>query len=300
MVARISGYLICCVFATAALGATASEVVWPVRLRQNLDRVGQLQWRLRQASNGRCAKTVTDIGAGFDHRGAYASRHWPLLAETLGMAANPVLVGVAPGSPASKAGVASGDTVVSIGSALSAEISATRRVGESEAEVFDRWVEQSPVGKPLNIEVLRGTRTEKLTILPISQCAIKVVFKTDAKIDAYSDGKNVAVTTGLIEFSANDDELALAIAHEFGHAIARHSGKVGLTERRAREDAADAIGIRLVACAGFDPQKAMMLYSRLARRDMLGFLRAPTHRKYSARIELMSQALRASDVCMIS
>ena len=88
-------------------------------------------------------------------------------------------------------------------------------------------------------------------------CGIRVILQSSGGIDAHSDGRNVAVSTGLVTFAQTDAQLALAAAHEFGHAIARHGKPKGLNERRHMEDEADLIGIRLAVCAGYDANDAM-------------------------------------------
>lgn len=291
---RFAAVLVCLATTSAS---PASEVPWPVGLRHDLDRVSQIQWRLRRAANDRCSVIKSDIGVIFDHRQAYDPRDWGILESTLGMATNPVLAGVAIGGPAAQAGLVPGDEVLSIGSKLTADIIAERREGETAAEVLDRWIADSPADRPIRMVTRRGGLEREVPISPVSHCGIRIVLKTSGKVDAHSDGRDVAVTNGLMAFSGSDDELALAAAHEFGHAMAGHMGKVTLAERRQREDQADIAGIRLVACAGFDPAKAMVLYERLARRDVLAFLRAPTHRKYSARIQLMKGVLAKGEKC---
>lgn len=286
--------LACTVAASAAM---AGELPWPVRLRQDLDRVAQLQWKLRRASGDRCAVASTDIGTTFDHREAYEPGDWPLLQASLGMSDEPVLVGVVPGSPAGDAGLASGDVVVAIGQVPTAKIVATRRSGESAAEVLDRRIAESPADQPISVVTRRAGVDREVQVMPVSHCGVRVILEVDKRIDAHSDGRDIAVTTGLVTFSENDDELAMAIAHEFGHAIGRHTANTGTVSRLRKEDEADVTGIQLAACAGFDPDKAMMLYRRLARRDVLAFLRAPTHRKFSTRIELMTSALAKGHVC---
>jgi len=277
--------------------AAADEIAWPWLLRQDLARVAHLQWKIRKAADQLCPVAASDIGAAIDHRLAYKPQDWDLLYNSLGMTADPVVIAVAPGSPADFAGLVPGDTIISIGSISSADIVAARRSNETAAEAVDRVIAQSPAGRPITLVTQRSGVERQAQIVPVTHCGVRVILAVDQKFDAHSDGRDVAITTGLLAYSGNDDELALAVAHEFGHAIGRHTGSVGLAERHQREDMADVTGIRLVACAGFDPDKAMALYRRLANQAVLAFLRAPTHRKFSTRIRLMTDALAESQSC---
>ena len=103
-------------------------------------------------------------------------------------------------------------------------------------------------------------------------------------------GGKVAVYNGLMKKFKNEAELACVVAHEVGHALARHGGErmswgylrtigsfglsyvnttvqsvygigteygVMLPFSRSHETEADLIGLRLMAMAGYDPQAAV-------------------------------------------
>ena len=112
-------------------------------------------------------------------------------------------------------------------------------------------------------------------------------------------GGKVAVYSGLFNYMANDAELACVVAHEVAHAIARHGGErmswanlqalglYGLTSStknediamlyglttdvgvmlpfsRSNETEADAIGLTLMARAGYNPQAAVMFWQKFS------------------------------------
>lgn len=143
-------------------------------------------------------------------------------------------------------------------------------------------------------------------------------------------GGYVGVHTGMLRVADSDDELAAVMAHEIGHVIARHPAErlsrqavvetglgalVGggsqptaellataatlglvLPFSRSQESEADAIGLRLMAEAGYDPRAAISLWRKLERAggpgvpDFLSTHPAPGDR--IAHLEsLMPQAL---------
>jgi predicted Zn-dependent protease len=144
-------------------------------------------------------------------------------------------------------------------------------------------------------------------------------------------GGKVGVNTGLFKVAQNDDQLAAVMAHEVGHAIARHSAErvsqqialqaglagLGMTGSgaqyaqlagtaatlglvlpfsRQQESEADHIGVIMMAKAGYDPRAAVALWQNF---NKLGGDRQPeflsTHPAPASRIQqiqaLMPQAM---------
>jgi predicted Zn-dependent protease len=135
-------------------------------------------------------------------------------------------------------------------------------------------------------------------------------------------GGKVGVNTGLFKVAKNDDQVAAVMAHEVGHAIARHGSErmsqqmavqVGLAGlgvaggqaaqyselaamaatlgiilpfSRTQEAEADHIGVIMMAKAGYDPRASVTLWENFAK---LGGSRQPeflsTHPAPASRIE---------------
>lgn len=117
-------------------------------------------------------------------------------------------------------------------------------------------------------------------------------------------GGKVAVYTGILPFTANEDGLATVMGHEIAHAIARHSmeqmsnqyalqigaqvlgvatsGKSSIVQglvnnaygiggqlallkySRSNESEADQLGLMFMAMAGYNPQNAVSFWERMA------------------------------------
>ncbi|AEJ02478.1 peptidase M48 Ste24p [Nitrosomonas sp. Is79A3] len=132
-----------------------------------------------------------------------------------------------------------------------------------------------------------------------------VVFEDNTLNAFALPGNKIGVHTGLVELVDNQDQLASVIGHEIGHVLARHSnermsqklgaqigisliaavaaprtpmgqnalGLLGVGAQyglimpfsRLHESEADAIGIELMAKAGFNPSESITLWQKMAQ-----------------------------------
>lgn len=130
-----------------------------------------------------------------------------------------------------------------------------------------------------------------------------VVFSSPAQVNAFAmAGGKVGVYSGIFDVAKTDDELAVVVAHEISHVVAKHvnerlseemlmkvgggllaattgggsltvqgvmlaygfgSGVVGLGFDRNKEREADRMGLIYMAKAGFDPRAAIALWQRM-------------------------------------
>ena len=131
-----------------------------------------------------------------------------------------------------------------------------------------------------------------------------VVIQDDDQINAFAlPGGKVAVFTGLLPYTRNENGLATVMAHEVAHALQRHGAErysrgiieqigqlgaiagaaaggidpgvaigamsaygvgVSLPNSRAQETEADYIGLQLMAKAGYDPREAVPFWERMS------------------------------------
>jgi metalloendopeptidase OMA1, mitochondrial len=129
------------------------------------------------------------------------------------------------------------------------------------------------------------------------------IIKDDRTINAFAlPGGKVAIFTGILKLTKNEDGLATVIGHEVAHALQRHGaerysrsilemiGQVGalaagaavgrpdaamaamsaygvgvsLPFGRKQESEADYIGLKLMAQAGYDPREAVPFWERMS------------------------------------
>jgi len=132
-----------------------------------------------------------------------ATRIWGLRDEL-------TIMQVIPGLPADVAGIKTGDVVLAIDGS------------EVKSGVAGQKALSNALVTPANLEVRRNGKILSLTLRGISSAPIQTIYYEGDELNAFADGGNVYVTTGMIKFTESDDELAFAVAHEMAHNILGH------------------------------------------------------------------------------
>ena len=159
-----------------------------------------------------------------------------------------------------------------------------------------------------------------------------VVLETETQNAFCLPGGKVAVYSGIMDLMNNEAELAFVVAHEIGHAIARHSGErmswgylqslggllvaigfqndtingvygtgtelgVMLPFSRSNETEADLIGLLLMAKAGYNPRASVQFWTRFSGSSQAGVLGnlMSTHPCDSDRIAEMNRNMSRAD-----
>lgn len=139
-------------------------------------------------------------------------------------------------------------------------------------------------------------------------------------------GGKIGVYSGIMDLMRNEAELAFVVAHEIGHAVARHYGEssawnkvtaiavaatdfaaegmsdvlspaaqlgIKLPMSRSNEYEADEIGMILMARAGYNPSAAIEFWSRFVGDSKTSALSGlmSTHPRDEARIKAMKELL---------
>jgi hypothetical protein len=260
---------------------------WPLVLRLQMKRMADVGFRIGVTAGPLCPSRAAGTGIAVDYIESYELRDRPTIAALLGMTEAPQVAAVAAGSPAEAAGVMPGDELIEIGGIAVARL----RTASSDKPLFADELEQFLAGMPVEqrvkLSLRRHERVFQVEVMPRPICSARFVIKTGSEMAAFSDGINVAISSKMIQFASNDDELALIAAHETGHIINRDREAKSLSERRQMEDRADVMSVRLSKCAGYRPDEGFQFWLRRDAQDWLGFLRSPTHRSRKARVELM-------------
>jgi hypothetical protein len=79
---------------------------------------------------------------------------------------------------------------------------------------------------PAKLLLLRDNTEVEIKTAPYSVCNYPLRYDyNDPIINAFANGRRIIMTRGFYQFAKDEEELAMALAHEVGHNIMRHIGK---------------------------------------------------------------------------
>ena len=284
---------------------------------QRLDeRVTAIGYRLVTSAGDLCADKVPIPGFAIHDLSQYRSDEQEEADDTFRFDGAPLVLAVAPHSPAAAAGVQIGDALIRIGAAPVAPAPAGANSYARIAAILSQLDSAGQSGT-LALELRRRQQVLTVTAALADGCPTRFQTKVSNAIDAQADGRYVEVNTGLIAFAGSDDELAAIMAHELAHNILHHRarldaagvprgilGQFGKNARLIRETEAEAdrLGVYLMDRAGYPPQAAIAFWTRFGAEHGLGIFGAPTHLSEGKRIDLIQAeitriaAMRAAGV----
>jgi beta-barrel assembly-enhancing protease len=265
-------------FALLLLAAPPGDLSPLVAADRRLVEVGR---RLAKGGAGFCAGTVSNPGWTLADVEQYRPEVRAGVKASLGIGALPTVVAVEPGGAAAQAGVQPGDALVSIdGQAIPPAPSS--RASRTRLALIER---AAPVE---TVTVSRGGRVLTLSLRPEPGCPSHfLIGRAKGLRGVSSDGRQVGVSPEMLDYVANDDELALVLAHELAHNILGHNKGVpafraagqdrsGLS-KKSREAEADRWALYLMARAGYDLNAAPGFWRRWGPKTSFGIFNAGTH-----------------------
>lgn len=86
-----------------------------------------------------------------------------------------------------------------------------------------------------------------------------LIITQDDTVNAWTDGVNVTITSGILETMTNKDEVALVLSHEIAHAINNDVARTD-QEQIIKEAHADKMGAFIMMRAGFDVCKGREVF----------------------------------------
>jgi hypothetical protein len=197
--------------------------------------------------------------------------------------------------PAAKAGLQVGDDITNLlDSRWYKNMHVLPRPDEKEAENFrqtlvEKWANEQPV----ELSFANAAGTWSLTFTPPLVCASDFWVDTRTKLDAGADGERVRVTSAMMDYVLDDNELAAVVAHELAHNLLAHRKRLngmkkGKTKATlATEIEADRLSVWLMANARYDPKAALRFWERYGKQHGLGIFTPGTHHRWKKRVTIL-------------
>jgi PDZ domain/Peptidase family M48 len=180
----------------------------------------------------------------------------------LGLGDGSTVVAVYGSGPAEAAGLRVGDNIVSV-DGVQWSLEPERR--KAFAEALDGRSGEK------HLMVRRASADVIIKMTPQEICTADVVLRTKANVYAAANGSTIIIDEGMERLLDSDDELALIIAHEAAHIFLGHTGADRAKEfknfvlRKQMEQAADALGVRLMLKAGFSPEGSVNAHPKMTK-----------------------------------
>ena len=238
--------LVSCAKPTAEVGTVSPQAVaaeqlkqqqlvieWDLRQQQRVDNVGHA---LLAAAIPFCGSALAPrVGARFANVQSFP-REEQEIARSLGFSDTLVIVGVAQGSTAARYGFSLGDRVVAVdggppprGPNAVSELARTVAARPTDAPRLTleqgpaRFIADAGAGvHPAAEPVARVGGQLRVPMPADTVCAFNLVATRGDELNAWTDGANITITSGMLRFLADGDDLAVVLAHEIAHIALRH------------------------------------------------------------------------------
>jgi beta-barrel assembly-enhancing protease len=279
-----------------AAAASQSEVEAYRQLARMDKRVATIGYRLAAANAPFCKKTQRNPGWVLHSYRQYPDRDAAKAAFDF---PTPVAIAaVVEGGPAAKAGLREGlgleemsDGDIWWGGELQRHVASVELIETIGARMDKLFSEAAPVTLSFSTPAQGDSKIVQLDPPPI--CASTFFVDTKDKVDAGADGDRVRVTTGLLGFTPDDNELAAVIAHELAHNLLGHRARLDAVRKGKTkatyetEVEADQLSVWLMANAGYNPKAALTFAERFGRKYGLGLFSDGTHPRWKKRVAIM-------------
>ena len=170
---------------------------------------------LRGAAHSCGGKVRPALGLRYANRYSYEGEYRQAAIEELGVGDDLSLVGVTPGAPGDKAGLKTGDVIVTVNREPAPG-------GAGAVKQLETFLQDAAAAGPVSMSVRRGDARLEVSLEPDITCDYPVLLGDDDALNAYADGNNIIITRGMMRFVETDRELALIIAHELAHNAMGH------------------------------------------------------------------------------
>lgn len=182
-----------------------------------------IAYPMLRSAVGLCPQEHVGFQMGVSAANAYVfTKDWQPAARALGFGDTLTVSSVAPGSAAEHAGVQVADRIVAAnGEAVPTGPKAVRAYGQAARRGVEAAANAGRAPEA-ELDVVRGGVTQHLNVPLDTVCNYQVAVVQNEEVNAFADGHTVYITSAMMRFAADDDELATVIGHELAHNAMKH------------------------------------------------------------------------------
>jgi len=197
---------------------------------ERAEQVARVSHSLRTKGSQLCQDNLEPVlGLFWADKKIIPEEYWDVGERVFGLGEDLRVLSVMPGSPADLAGVKPGDVVIKIsGQEVVPGLKLYSKISKSEEaqELLRRATTKS-----VDLEIERAASRIQIAVEPIPGCGFPSRVNIDDRVNAFADGKNIIVTTGLLRFVRDDDELSIVLGHEMAHNTLDHASRSNIGAR---------------------------------------------------------------------
>lgn len=182
-----------------------------------LARVDNVAFQVRVANRDYCDSVSGQLGMRAVTVRSLPRKYQSYSREALGVSwTTPTVISVAENSPAAAAGIRPGDQVLSLNNELIPDNGTQRFINGHLTRNGER---------PVQVVVRRNGDDQTIMVRPSLACAIPIQFVTADSAQAFTDGKKIVISNGMLALTRTDAQLAVLIGHELAHVNLGHLDK---------------------------------------------------------------------------
>lgn len=277
------------------------------------DRLDRVAGTLQIGNADLCRNQVRHLlGFAAMNKYSYSPKMTSTASQVFGLGERLQITSVITGSGAEKAGLQRGDILLTI------EGKPAPQGPAAENETVKMLSPIVAKNSAVRITIERNGVSYPLTVPLTRACGFRVELGHTDQVNAYSDGKRILITRGMIRFTQNDNELAYVIGKEMAHNVLNHArtlhttetnrkiidnliqvapktGKVGKIRPMTRQFDldSDTLGLAMALRAGYHIDSAVDFWTRLSRAYPAASTGSYTanHPNSRARLEVMPRAV---------
>ncbi len=250
-------------------------------LYENEKRIATIAYRIQSNGGALCPDKMPLWGVVLHDRAQYAKADRAAASAYFKLGDLPSILAIVPDSPADRAQMREGDTLMGIDNhrlpRVPADASGYATIAAVEAKL-------DAAGPRATFDLV-GYRSMMHPITLTKGCRSRVQIVAGRKLNASADGFYVQLTHAMIGETKNDDELAFVIAHEMAHNILGHVGK--RMPGKVKETEADILALKLMRAARYDVNAAPRFWARFGDKTGYGIFSDGSHLRTKARVRLL-------------